>query len=336
MQESISNSIQPEVRLLAVIVVYKIRPSAASSLLTLLAAAQQAANSKLKLAVIIQDNTPGGQEAGDLPENVRYQAAPHNPGLAQAYNSALKIAEVEGYDWLLTLDQDTSLPMNFLERISEIAAEQAAHPEVGAIVPLAIDDDHIVSPYRLLAGALPRWYSAKSIGVAHHATYAINSAATLRVSALRKVGGYDPFFPLDVSDINLCHKLHKAGIETFVAGDLAINHELALLDKPERMTPERYRAGLLDECAFYDLEMAFLGRLERLIRLIGRVWKERLEPDLLPFRTITLNEIKRRILIPRSKRIIVWRAWAEARASGTQSVSLPTIEAATIAVHRND
>jgi glycosyltransferase involved in cell wall biosynthesis len=337
MQESTGNSIQPEVKLLAVIVVFKIRPAVSSSLLTLLDAARQAANSKLKLAVLIQDNTPGGQEAGDLPEDVRYQAAPHNPGLAQAYNSALKIAEMEGYDWLLTLDQDTSLPKNFLERISEIVAtEGAAHPEVGAIVPLAIDDGRILSPYRLLAGALPCWYSAGSTGVVHHAMYAINSAATLRISALRKVGGYDPFFPLDMSDINLCHKLHKAGIQTFVAADLVIHHELALLDKRGRMTPERYRVGLLDECAFYDLEMGFLGRLERLIRLVGRIWKDRLEPDLLPFRTITLNEIKRRILIPRSKRITAWRAWAEARASGTQSVSLPTIEAVAIAVHRND
>jgi hypothetical protein len=336
MQESISNSIQTEVKLLAVIVLFKIRPSASSSLLTLLASARQTANSKLKLAVLIQDNTPGGQETGSLPENVRYQAAPHNPGLAEAYNSALKIAEVEGYDWLLSLDQDTSLPINFLERISEIVAGQAAHPEVGAIVPLAIDNGRILSPYRLLAGALPCWYSAGSIGVAHHATYAINSAATLRISALRKVGGYDPCFPLDMSDINLCHKLYKAGIQTFVAGDLVIHHELALLDKRGRMTPERYRVGLLDECAFYDLEMGFLGRLERLIRLVGRVWKDRLEPDLLPFRTITLNEIKRRILAPRSKRITAWRAWAEARASGTQSVSLPTIEAVTIAVRRND
>jgi GT2 family glycosyltransferase len=337
MQESISNSIQPEVKLLAVIVVFKIRPSASSSLLTLLAAARRVANSKLKLAVLIQDNTPGGQETGGLPENVRYQAAPHNPGLAQAYNSALKVAEMEGYDWLLTLDQDTSLPIDFLERISEIVAEQAAHPEVGAIVPLAIDNGRILSPYRLLAGALPWWYSVGATGVAHHATYAINSAATLRISALRKVGGYDPFFPLDMSDISLCHKLHKAGIRTFVAGDLVIHHELSLLDKGGRMTPERYRVGLLDECAFYDLEMGFLGRLERLIRLVGRAWKDRLEPDLRPFRTITLNEIRRRITMPRSKRITAWRAWAERRASGTQSVSLPTIEAVTIATaHRND
>ena len=336
MQESISNSIQPEVKLLAVIVVFKIRPTASSSLLTLLAAARQAASTKLKLAVLIQDNTPGGQETGGLPEDVRYQAVPHNPGLAQAYNSALKVAEVEGYDWLLTLDQDTSLPINFLDRISEIVTEQATHPEVGAIVPKVVGDGRTLSPYRLRAGALPCWYSAGSVGVAHHATYAINSAATLRISALRKVGGYDPFFPLDMSDINLCHKLHKAGIQTFVAGDLVIHHELALLDKRGRMTPERYRVGLLDECAFYDLEMGFLGRLERLIRLVGRVWKDRLEPELHPFQTITLNEIKRRILIPRSKRITAWRAWAEARASGTQSVSLPTIEAVTILAHHND
>ncbi|WP_035349666.1 glycosyltransferase family 2 protein [Edaphobacter aggregans] len=314
MQESISNSIQPEVKLLAVIVVFKIRPDASSSLLTLLAAARQAANSKLKLAVIIQDNTPGGQETGDLPEDVRYQAAPHNPGLAQAYNSALQIAEVEGYDWLLTLDQDTSVPINFLERISEIAAEQAAHPEVGAIVPKVVGDGRTLSPFRLAGGALPRWYANNFVGTASGPTYAVNSASTVRVAALRQIGGYDPFFPLDISDLNMFHKLANSGKKVFIAGDVIVHHELALLRKEERMSVERYRAGLLDECAFWDMKLGSLARLERIVRLTGRAFKDLLDPQKSQYLSVTLSEMKRRLFTSRRRRIDGWREWSNDRA----------------------
>ncbi|WP_158793108.1 glycosyltransferase [Granulicella sp. L60] len=314
MQESISDAIQPEIKLLAVIVVFKIRPGASSSLLTLLAAAQQAASSKLKLAVLIQDNTPGGQDAGDLPENVRYQAAPHNPGLAQAYNSALKIAEMEGYDWLLTLDQDTSLPINFLERISEIALEQAAHHEVGAIVPKVVGDGHSLSPFRLVWGALPRWYATDFIRTASCPTYAVNSASTLRVVTLCQIGGYDPFFPLDISDLNMFHKLANSGKKVFIAGDVIVHHELALLRKEKRMSVERYRAGLLDECAFWDMKLGSLARLERIVRLTGRAFKDSFNPEKSQYLSVTLSEMKRRLFTSRRRRIEAWRGWSNSRA----------------------
>jgi hypothetical protein len=151
------------------------------------------------------------------------------------------------------------------------------------------------------------------------ATYAVNSTSTLRISAIQQVGGYDPLFPLDLSDINLFHKLHAAGHDVFVAGDIRIHHELALLDKKERMNLDRYRDGLLDECAFYDLELGPLARLERLIRLAGRVCKDSFEPGLIHFRAATLHELRRRILTPRSQRIATWRRWAQVRQKTTQS-----------------
>jgi hypothetical protein len=85
------------------------------------------------------------------------------------------------------------------------------------------------------------------------------------------------------------------------------------------MNLDRYRDGLLDECAFYDLELGPLARLERLIRLGGRACKDSFKPNLIHFRAATLHELRRRILTSRSQRIATWRRWAQVRQKTTQN-----------------
>jgi GT2 family glycosyltransferase len=304
------------VKILAVVVLYKLAPENSPTMKSLSGLASCLPDN-LELSILVWDNTPGGQTVA-LPGH-RYIAAPDNPGLAQAYNTACEIAAAEGFDWLLTLDQDTVLPLHFLTRIRDIIASLPVTSSVAAIVPLVTDGDRTISPYYLLAGAFPRWYPAGFLGTASQATYAVNSTSTLRVSAIQQIGGYDPLFPLDLSDINLFHKLHAASHNVFIAGDLRVHHELALLDKEKRMNLDRYRDGLLDECAFYDLELGPLARIERLVRLAGRAFKDTFEPNLIHFRTATLDELRRRILTSRSQRIATWRRWAQLRLKTTQN-----------------
>ena len=314
-------SVQSPTRLLAVVVLYKMRPCDSPTLRTLLNALRETSRAELEIGIFIQDNTPGGQDSGGIPGEIRYEAAPENPGLAKAYNRALDIAHAENYDWLLTLDQDTTLPTHFLTRIAKLTHTLESSPMIGAIVPQVIDGDRNLSPFRFALGAVPRWFRQGYIGISHQATYALNSAATLRVAALRQIGGYDPMFPLDISDISVFHRLYRYGHKVFLAGDLCIFHNFSLLDKHRRMSLDRYRALLWDECAFWDINMGRIARLERMIRLAGRVCKDLLAPEEAAFRKITITELQRRLLTSRAKRIAEWTDWAMARCafSGTTS-----------------
>lgn len=303
-------------RLFAVIVVYKMLPSDSPSLRTLLEAAKQVAPSQLDLTILIQDNTPGGQDFGEIPKGVRYMPAPENPGLAKAYNRALEIAQTEGCEWLLTLDQDTILPSTYLAQMVKYARELDSFPQVAAIVPQVVDQGRNLSPFRFMAGAIPRWFPLGFTGVPGRATYALNSAAVIRVASLKEVGGYDPNFPLDISDINLFHRLYHLGKKVFVAGNVLVNHEFSLLNKNERMSMDRYTSMLLDECAFWDLNMGPFARLERMVRLIIRACKESFQSDENGFRKATLHEFRRRLITPRSKRLAEWERWANSRAQG--------------------
>jgi GT2 family glycosyltransferase len=302
-------------RLLAVIVIYK-RPLCESpSLRTLLDASALISETSVSLGILVRDNTPGGQDPGHIPEGVQYESAPGNPGLAQAYNRALEIAREEQYDWLITLDQDTSLPPDFLVRVGALADKFESCPMIGAIVPQVVGDGRILSPFHFVGGVLPRRFSSGFIGASEQATYAVNSAAIVRVSTVSQIGGYNPIFPLDISDINLFHQLHRFGKRVFVAGDILIHHEFAILKKRQRMNIERYQDMLFDECAFWDLNMKPLARLERMMRLAGRACKDLFNSEEVAFRKATFAELKRRLLTPRIQRVAEWTNWAKTRAS---------------------
>ncbi len=295
-----------EVGILAVVVLYKVRPGEAITLRTLLRSAEAAAGEAIRLRILIVDNTPGGQEPGTLPEDVRYVAAPHNPGLAVAYNAARGMAEGEDCAWLLTLDQDTDLPEEFLRRLHRYAAEYREETRVAAIVPHIVDGSRHVSPLRFVGGFMPAMLPAGFTGIAPPFTSALNSAALLRVSALRQIGGYDERFPLNNSDTSLFHRLGEAGLRVAVAGEITVYHELAILNRGERMTIERYRQLLADERAFWDRHMGFLGRVERLLRLVGRTVKDLLGRRNPEFRRASLEEIRFRLLTRRRKRLAAW------------------------------
>jgi hypothetical protein len=80
------------------------------------------------------------------------------------------------------------------------------------------------------------------------------------------------------------------------------------------MSMERYRALLLDECAFWDMHMGALARLERLVRLGGRICKDLAKPGGKAFCRLTAAELARRLTTFRSRRIAEWKQWAAARA----------------------
>jgi hypothetical protein len=61
---------QSYVRVLAVIVLYKMQPSESPSLMTLLAAIAALKDGQADVKILLYDNTPGGHDVGSLPADV--------------------------------------------------------------------------------------------------------------------------------------------------------------------------------------------------------------------------------------------------------------------------
>ena len=297
----------PTIGLLAVIVLHKMALQDSLSYRTLLTAAERINPVQIQFHLLLIDNLSWAPSPLELPSWVRYERAADNLGLAAAYNRALKLALTEGFDWILTLDQDTDLPSNFLARMAEIAETVRSSPRIGAIVPQLIGDGKMLSPLHFRLGAFPIWYPLGFTGTPDHKVFAFNSGAVLRVSALRQMGGYDPRFWLDYSDTRLFCQLAKYGKQVRIAGDLQVRHNFSMLDKQKRMSSERYRELLTTEAALWDLEMNCLAGLERTIRLVGRYLRHIVNKDSAEYRRETLRALLVRLFHSKKWRNRDWQ-----------------------------
>jgi len=290
--------------ILAVIVLYETAARDSVSVASL-ACALEAAISSLRLQVVLVDNSPAGDATPGIFDEEVYLPVPTNAGLAHAYNAGLRIAQEQGFEWLLTLDQDTSLPVNFLSGLVDAIALVDGDSQIGAIVPQILGAGRTLSPYKFRWGALPTWFPAGYTGVPTGAAYALNSASLLRVSALRQVGGYDPRFWLDASDHAIFHALAAHGKRVFVAGSIQVQHELSVLDEKNSMAPARYENFLAAESAFWDLSMSRLANWERTARLAGRLVRQ-LRRGETELRRLSLKYLSLRLLRTRRHRLRLW------------------------------
>lgn len=300
-------------RVIAVVVLYKCRPNDSKTLRTLAAARSALTRGQDEIRVLIHDNSPKPLERIDIPADVMYEAPGHNVGLPAAYNRGLALAASQRLSWLLTLDQDTSLPPDFLYRIRELAVKFETDSRIAAIVPCLHDSGLAISP--VLIGALrDKAIQSGFEGSPNGEVRALNSASLFKVSDLQEIGGFDPRFWLDFADTSIYRRLHLRGKKTYVAGNLHVPHELSI-HRRESLSVERFCNILDAEGAFSDLYDGRFRRALLSVRLLGRLYKQFRRGDRTEIRQVTWTNFKRRILRSRGRRIRDWQNGVERRLS---------------------
>src|SRR5688572_10513215 len=99
--------------ILFVIVLYKTRPEESAAYSSLLHVAEE---SSAVPAIFLYDNSP--QACATNHKNIIYRHDPRNSGVAKAYNEAFLVACERQKKWMLLLDQDTTLHVDFLKELS--------------------------------------------------------------------------------------------------------------------------------------------------------------------------------------------------------------------------
>jgi GT2 family glycosyltransferase len=210
--------------ILAVAVVYKCEFSQSQSVSSLFQILNENPELAKYFSVVLYDNSPEPQELA-IPAifPTHYVHDPSNGGLASAYNFALARAEAEQREWLLLLDQDTSPTREFLFELLETATALQATPEVAAIVPKLVVNGVIHSPATQFIDQMRHQFQAAKepirqdvVGIQQQSLSAYNSGSTLRVSALRSIGGFPQEFWLDFLDHAVFHALHVKGYRLYV------------------------------------------------------------------------------------------------------------------------
>ena len=263
-------------RLQAVVVLYKSTVGGSATLQSMRAIFAARTALRQRIDLLMYDNSPEPQSAVDLQylgEGVGYRHDPSNGGLATAYGYALELAEGAGLAWLLLLDQDTTLTAEFFTEM--FAAIDAGPPsQVCALVPRQVRQGVALSPRLVRAGReLP-----VETGIAVERLTVFNSAACVRVAALRAIGGFPREFSLDYLDHVVFHRL-QAGDGRLQVLPVSIEHQLSIKNLAEEMSLERYRRLLAAEWGFIREVKPKGGVPVQRIRLIQRAVSQMKMPN---------------------------------------------------------
>lgn len=133
-----------------------------------------------------------------------------NLGIAAAQNKICQYAKDNGYEWAITLDQDSVSPPNLVSEYQKLINRE----NVGMICPKVID----------------RNFGEINYGIEHkgieEVPQCIASASAIRISAWEKVGGfYEPLF-IDGVDFDMCWSLIEQGYKILRTNDVELLHEV--------------------------------------------------------------------------------------------------------------
>jgi GT2 family glycosyltransferase len=276
-------------RILAVAALYRQEPNGSHALSSFRRILQANPHLAPNFSLVIYDNSPERQEApADFPMD--YVHDPANGGLAGAYNYALARAEQGGYEWLLLLDQDTTLTSEFFTELFACADTLRAQDKVAAIVPKLMVQGTIQSPAEHFIDYMRHQFSrslrtlSQEVGVQPGRISAYNSGSTLSVRVLRSLGGFPKEFWLDYLDHAVFHALCAGGYQVYVLRSV-LTHELAESDLNQRPL-WRFRSVLKAQALFvkragnvFDRILYRLWLLRSIRRLRAdcvdqRLWKE--------------------------------------------------------------
>lgn len=215
---------------LAILVLYKIKLQES---ITYLSLKESLKINNLKLDLLVYDNSPTKQNIVNdiIPENINieYIHDETNPGVSKAYNVGEKFAKNNGKKWLLLLDQDSNLPINYFERM---IASLEKYPNQHIFAPILINKNRIYSPcsYRFKRGkSLPYLRFGINSLIKNNL---LNSGLFVSVEIFDKVGGFNENIRLYFSDFNFIDRV-KVYIKEYVIVDCLIHHNLSSDDESD-------------------------------------------------------------------------------------------------------
>jgi rhamnosyltransferase len=142
----------------------------------------------------------------ELDPRVEVIRLPENTGVAHALNVGVRLAKARGYEWLLTMDQDTVVDGTM---VSAFEAVLNQNPEFECLAPT-------------LQRTSERALDARPI------RYAITSGNLLKVRLFDEVGPYDEAFFIDCVDFDFCLRLRRAGHVLFRVPGAFMQHDVGL------------------------------------------------------------------------------------------------------------
>lgn len=167
-------------------------------------------------ACMVLDNSPLSQKGmlQDLIKDypIEYRHFPENLGVARALNQGAEWGLSEGFDYLLTMDQDSAFPWGTFARIRDLLPSGPNCPW-GILAPVidSLEDD-------------PRYRQEKN--TLREVPWLITSGNFLNLEAYKVCGAFQDELFIDHIDHEYCLRLRKAGYKLGILPEGKLLHHL--------------------------------------------------------------------------------------------------------------
>lgn len=144
----------------------------------------------------------------NLFDNVTLVENNHNNGIARALNQMCENADKHGYEWILTLDQDTIIPSRMVSTFKRYTIKS----NIGIICPAVYYEgrDEVKKKKKIL----------------EYVYACMTSASLTNIQAWREAGGFRESYFIDYVDNEFCMKLGLHHYKILKVNSCVINHQL--------------------------------------------------------------------------------------------------------------
>jgi rhamnosyltransferase len=166
-------------------------------------------------------------------ENVDVVRMQENTGIARALNIGLMQAESMGVDLVLTMDQDTLVPGDYVDRMLSFYRQQVREsPRVGMVSPVFLDANS--GTYSGFVKLSRFWMSFKKHPYQECpvvTSFAVSSGSFLPMDVYKALGGFREDFFIDHVDSEYCLRMEKAGYCILANPDVIVRHAIGNREK---------------------------------------------------------------------------------------------------------
>ena len=151
----------------------------------------------------------------NLPSNAVRISENGNLGIAHALNQIMRQADLDGFAWVITMDQDSIIPEGMLDSFANTI--QSADESLGIVCPQVVDRR------RAYNQAIPSTEE-------EYVTKAITSASCTSIEAWKQVGGFDEWLFIDLVDNEFCKRLIVSGYKILRLNKWVLDQEFGIIE----------------------------------------------------------------------------------------------------------
>lgn len=139
-----------------------------------------------------------------------------NLGIATALNIGVKDALKQGYNWILTMDQDSKVSSNMIEKMFEVYStiDESERKDILSIFPNFVDE------------RIQSIEENSEMNAYEYVDADITSGNLLKAEVFDRVGFFDDSLFIDLVDTDFCMRLNEENIKMIKVRDAILYHSL--------------------------------------------------------------------------------------------------------------